>query len=163
MLKANESMKTIQTPQQENANAYTMSSHISQHGIPAQMEINEVVSLLSFYLRKFNFLSVAPFIYELITITLLAVLKVHWPPCLKIIPCKLLLCHYIKYIRKSFLLLFMTYVHRLRDILNSTKQNLFNSRYNNFNVVLCTLCKTIHFEFKPLAEEFHCEVTQAMM
>lgn len=77
LLKANESMKTIQTPQQENANAYTMSSHISQHGIPAQMEINEVVSLLSFSLRKFNFLSVAPFIYELITITLLAVLKVH--------------------------------------------------------------------------------------
>lgn len=75
LLKANESMKTIQTPQQENS--YTMSSHISQHGIPAQMEINEVVSLLSFYLRKFNFLSVAPFIYELITITLLAVLKVH--------------------------------------------------------------------------------------
>lgn len=74
-----------------------MSPYVSQHGIPAQMEINEVVSLLSSFPRKFNFLSEAPFIYELITMTLLATLKVHCPLCLKIIRCKLLLCHYIKH------------------------------------------------------------------
>lgn len=103
LFKANESMKPmklIQTPHQENTN--NMSPYVSQLGIPAQMEINEVVSLLSSSLRKFNFLSEAPFIYELITMTLLATLKVHCPLCLKIIRCKLLLCHYIKHIIKSF-------------------------------------------------------------
>lgn len=98
LFKANESMKPmklIQTPHQENT--YNMSPYVSQHGIPAQMEINEVVSLLSSSPRKFNFLSEAPFIYELITMTLLATLKVHCPLCLKIIRCKLLLCHYIKH------------------------------------------------------------------
>lgn len=65
--------------------------------VPAQMEINEVVSLLSSSPRKFNFLSEAPFIYELITMTLPATLKVHCPLSLKIIRCKLLLCHYIKH------------------------------------------------------------------
>lgn len=74
-----------------------MSPYVSQHGIPAQMEINEVVSLLSSSPRKFNFLSEAPFIYELITMTLPATLKVHCPLSLKIIRCKLLLCHYIKH------------------------------------------------------------------
>lgn len=82
-----------------------MSPYVSQLGIPAQMEINEVVSLLSSSPRKFNFLSEAPFIYELITMTLLATLKVHCPLCLKIIRCKLLLCHYIKHINKIVLYL----------------------------------------------------------
>lgn len=80
LFKANESMKPmklIQTPHQENT--YNMSPYVSQHGIPAQMEINEVVSLLSSSPRKFNFLSEAPFIYELITMTLLATLKVTVP------------------------------------------------------------------------------------
>lgn len=147
LFKANESMKPmklIQTPHQENT--YNMSPYVSQHGIPAQMEINEVVSLLSSSPRKFNFLSEAPFIYELITMTLLATLKVHCPLCLKIIRCKLLLCHYINII-KSF------YIWP-RSILNyKTKQYLFNSTYIFFNVVL----------FKLLIKENHRKVIQVMM
>lgn len=131
LFKANESMKLIQTPHQENT--YNMSPYVSQHGIPAQMEINEVVSLLSSSPRKFNFLSEAPFIYELISMTLLATLKVHCPLCLKIIRCKLLLCHYIKHIIKPF------YIWP-RSILNSkTKQYLFNSTFI-FLMLFCLSC-----------------------
>lgn len=123
LFKANESMKPmklIQTPHQENT--YNMSPYVSQHGIPAQMEIHEVVSLLSSSPRKFNFLSEAPFIYELITMTLLATLKVHCPLCLKIIRCNYFYA-IISNIIKSF------YIWP-RSILNSkTKQYLFNSTY----------------------------------
>lgn len=133
LFKANESMKPmklIQTPHQENT--YNMSPYVSQHGIPAQMEINEVVSLLSSSPRKFNFLSEAPFIYELITMTLLATLKVHCPLCLKIIRCNYFYA-IISNIIKSF------YIWP-RSILNSkTKQYLFNSTYI-FLMLFCLSC-----------------------